>query len=187
MRNKSRVLEEYLVTSARLGDRDAFAQLVQLRGPRLLAHASRLLQNREEARDVVQEAWLDILRGLRSLRDPAAFPAWATRIVTRRCARFIKTQQTQRALKAGLTEEAKLDAFEHLPDATPDARDVERVRIAIAALPPKQAATIALFYLEDMSVGEVAMALDVPRGTVKTRLMHAREQLKNVLKGDTDE
>ncbi|MFK8032604.1 MAG: RNA polymerase sigma factor [Hyphomicrobiales bacterium] len=183
MRNKSLVLEEYLVTSARLGDRDAFAKLVQLRGPRLLAHASRLLQNREEARDIVQEAWLDILRGLRSLRDPVAFPAWATRIVTRRCARFIRAQQTQRALKAELTEEAKLDAFEHPPDAT----DAERVRTEIAALPPKQAATIALFYLEDMSVGEVAMALDVPRGTVKTRLMHAREQLKNVLKGDTDE
>lgn len=183
MRNKSRVLEEYLVTSARLGDRSAFEQLVQLRGPKLLAHAARLLQNREEARDIVQEAWLDILRGLRSLRDPAAFPAWATRIVTRRCARFIKGQQAQRALKAELAEDVKLDAFEHPPDAT----DAERVRTAIAALPPKQAATIALFYLEDMSVGEVALALDVPRGTVKTRLMHAREQLKNVLKGDTDE
>lgn len=183
MRNKGRVLEEFLVTSARLGDRSAFTQLVRLRGPRLLAHASRLLQNREEARDVVQEAWVDILRGLRSLRDPAAFPAWTTRIVTRRCARFIKIQQNQRALKAELTEEAKLDAFEHPPDAT----DVERVRTVIAALPPKQSATIALFYLEDMSVGEVAIALDLPRGTVKTRLMHAREQLKNVLKGDTDE
>ncbi|MEP0519534.1 MAG: sigma-70 family RNA polymerase sigma factor [Hyphomicrobiales bacterium] len=183
MRNKSRVLEEYLVTSARLGDKSAFAQLVELRGPRLLAHASRLLQNREEARDVTQEAWLDILRSLRSLRDPAAFPAWATRIVTRRCARFIKAQQKQRVLKAELTQEVKLDAIEHPPDAN----DAEKVRAAISALPPKQAATIALFYLEDMSVGEIAMALDVPRGTVKTRLMHAREKLKNVLKGDTDE
>ena len=58
---------------------------------------------------------------------------------------------------------------------------------AIATLPRDQAATIALFYLEDMSVGEVSTALDVPVGTVKTRLMHARRKLRSVLEGDDDD
>jgi RNA polymerase sigma-70 factor (ECF subfamily) len=51
-------------------------------------------------------------------------------------------------------------------------------------LPPEHQAAIALFYLEDMSVAEVAVALDVPAGTVKTRLMHARRKLRDVFEGD---
>ena len=58
------------------------------------------------------------------------------------------------------------------------------MRAAIAALPPAQAATVALFYLEDLSVAEVATALDVPVGTVKTRLMHARTKLRALLGDD---
>ena len=55
--------------------------------------------------------------------------------------------------------------------------DRTRLRTAIAELPPEQRSAIALFYFEEMSVAEVAVALDVPAGTVKTRLMHARRKL----------
>ena len=58
------------------------------------------------------------------------------------------------------------------------------MRRAIRTLPPEQQAAIALFYLEDMSVAEVAVALDVPAGTVKTRLMHARRKLRGALEGE---
>ena len=70
---------------------------------------------------------------------------------------------------------------EAVPEGGPAAADAKAVRRAIAALPPDQAATIALFYLEEMSVAEVALALDVPAGTVKTRLMRARQQLQEAL------
>ena len=62
--------------------------------------------------------------------------------------------------------------------------DVDALRKAIRTLPPEQQAAITLFYLEEMSVAEVAVALDVPAGTVKTRLMHARRKLRAVLEGD---
>jgi len=58
------------------------------------------------------------------------------------------------------------------------------VRAALAALPRAQRATVALVYLEDLSVAEVATALNVPAGTVKTRLMHARRKLRAALEGD---
>lgn len=186
MRRESRILEDYLVASARLGDRQAFARLVELRGPRLLSHATRLLGNREEARDAVQEGWVDIYRGLSGLRDPMAFRAWATRIVTRKCARLIKGKTSRRKLLQELVLESDVvpqtDASGYGSGA-----DAAKVRAAIEALPPTHGAAIALFYLEDMSVAEVALALDVPVGTIKTRLMHAREKLKALLKGDDDE
>jgi len=182
-----RSLESYFATSARLGDRDAMVRLVELRGPRLLVHATRLLGDHEEARDAVQDAWIDIFRGLRSLRDVQAFPAWATRIVTRRCAGLIRKKQGQRALATALTREAASDGEPVAENGGMEALEADQIRRAIAALPPEQSATIALFYLEDMSVADVSVAMDVPVGTVKTRLMQARTKLKHALKGENDE
>lgn len=186
MRRKSRILEDYLVASAKLGDKQAFARLVELRGPRLLSHATRLLGNREEARDAVQDGWIDIYRGLTKLRDPMAFPAWATRIVTRKCAQLIQGKTSRRKLEQELVVESDVASKADSPDFDV-ASDAARVRAAIEALPPAHGAAIALFYLDDMSVAEVAVALDVPVGTIKTRLMHAREKLKDLLKGENDE
>ncbi len=180
---KSRSLEQYLLAASRLGDRTAMAQLVELRGPRLLVHATRLLGDREEAKDAVQEAWIGIFNGLKGLRDTQAFPAWATRIVTRRCAAVIKAKQGQRALATALTA----DTVDHVPETGPDAVRASHVQRAIASLPPDQSATVALFYLEDMGVAEVAVAMDVPVGTVKRRLMLAREKLRTALKGEYDD
>ena len=183
MVDPKRVLEDYLVASARLGDRSAMAQLVELRGPRLTAHAARLLGDVEDARDAVQEAWIDIMRGLSRLRDTRAFPAWATRIVTRRCAGLIRKKQKTRAIAEAVASENE-HTTEHCGDASVQSTQIRR---AIATLPPEQSATIALFYLDDMSVAEVAVATDVPVGTVKTRLMHARTKLKEALEGGSNE
>lgn len=185
MRRADRIVEEYIVISAQIGNRDALARLVALRGPRLLAHATRLMGNREEARDVLQDAWIDIMRSLPKLKDPRAFPAWATRIVTRRCAKAINRNIRTRELKqeyGASTERVSVLEDERSADAA-------TVRKALAHLPAGQKATIALFYLEEMSVAEVSVALDIPVGKVKTRLMHAREKLKAALteKGETDD
>ncbi|MEM7505962.1 MAG: sigma-70 family RNA polymerase sigma factor [Pseudomonadota bacterium] len=180
---RARIFEEYLVLSARLGDGDAQMRLVDLRGPRLLAHAMRLLGDREDARDAVQEAWIDILKGLDQLRDPRAFPAWATRIVTRRCARTIRARQADRAASADLAQ-----TIDHWAEPEGPARaEAAQIRRAIRSLGPDHSSAIALFYLEDMSVAEVATALDIPVGTVKTRLMHARVKLKQALEGEKDD
>jgi len=180
MRKQEHVLEEYLVMRVQAGAGDAARQLVELRGPRLLAHATRLLGNREDARDVVQDGWIEILRGLKGLREPRAFAPWATRIITRRCARYIDGQIKRRDLGKVLWQEGQI-----APETAPyqDTRERRAVHATIAALPAAQSATIALFYLEEMSVAEVAIALDIPRGTVKTRLMHVRETLRHALKG----
>lgn len=180
---RARALDAYLVATARAGDRRAMERLVLHRGDRLMAHAVRLLGDREVARDMVQEAWVEIIRALPRLKDDGAFLPFALRIVSRRVAREIGRRQKGRRLEAAVAVEVAAEVGE----AGPAASDAAKVRAAIRALPPDQAATVALFYLEDMSVAEVATATDVPVGTVKTRLMHARRKLRDVLEGDTDE
>jgi RNA polymerase sigma-70 factor (ECF subfamily) len=178
-RDKERILDAYLVACARLGDREALGDLVRRWNGKLLAHAWRLLRDREGAKDAVQESWAEILRGLSRLRDDGAFAAWAYRIVSRRCARQIGRIQGERRLAEETAAVPPADG-----PGEPSSLDVDAVRRAIRTLPPEQQAAIALFYLEDMSVAEVAVALDVPAGTVKTRLMHARRKLRGVLEGD---
>lgn len=174
-----RILDEFLVAAARTGDRRALELLVRRWQPKLIGHAWRLTGDLEMARDAAQLGWIDIVRGLDRLLDERAFPAWAYRIVSRVCARQIRTAIRRRrfAEEAGREPEPE-------PAAIGGARDAERLRCAIAALPPGQRAAVALFHFEDLSVAEVAVALDVPVGTVKTRLMHARRRLRTVLEGE---
>ena len=178
-RDRERILDAYLVASARLGDREALDLLVRRWNGKLVAHAWRLLRDQEGAKDAVQEAWAEMVRGLPRLRDDGAFAPWAFRIVSRRCARHIGRLRGERQLAQEIAAAPVEDSA-----AAPSSLDVEVVRRAIRTLPPDQQAAIALFYLEDMSVAEVAVALDVPAGTVKTRLMHARRKLRDALEGD---
>ena len=180
-RTREQLLDEYLVASARTGDRKAFELLARRWGRKLLAHAWRLTGDVDQAREAAQDGWIEIVRGLGRLRDERAFPAWAFQIVSRRCARQIGRRRRDRALTAAVAIEPVIGP--ESPEAA-DPGAAGRVRAALAALPQAQRATVALFYLEDLSVAEVAIALNVPAGTVKTRLMHARRSLRAVLEGD---
>lgn len=100
-----RIVESYLVSSARLGSRDAKAQLVDLYQTRFLRHAYRLLGDVEQAKDAVQDGWLEIIRGLAGLRDDMAFSAWAFRIISRCCAQSIDRQVKTRLIRDRLASE----------------------------------------------------------------------------------
>lgn len=91
---------------------------------------------------------------------------------------LIGRKQADRALASALGDAVQGGQDEPPQIVTP------RLRAAVQALPPVQRAALALFYFEDLSVGEISVALDVPAGTVKTRLMHARRALRAVLDGE---
>jgi RNA polymerase sigma factor (sigma-70 family) len=174
--------DEYIVAKAAAGGPGAFDPLFARWNGRFRRHAWRLIGEEELARDAVQEAWAEIARGLPALRERAAFPAWAYRIVTRRCAKMVRRLQTQRRTDAAL-EAQPGDAPEEMV-AAERRLDSRAVAVALARLPKEQRAAIDLFYLDGLSVAEIAVALDAPIGTVKTRLMHARRKLRADIEGD---
>lgn len=177
-----RRIDEYLVVCARLGDRQAFGRLAVRWQKKLLVHAWRLLGDEDGARDAVQDAWAEIVRGIGRLQDEAAFPTWAFRIVTRRCAKQIRRRQRGRRLREAVGNESAAHA--PAPGFDFAGSDFERVRREVRALPAQQQAAVALYYFEELTVAEVAVALDAPAGTIKTRLLHARERLRQVMLGD---
>ncbi len=182
MSDIARLEDAVQVAGARMGDRAALDGLVRRRGPRLYAHARRLCDSADAAQDVVQEAWIEVMRGLGGLRDDYSFLPWALRIVTRRAARVIRGQMADRRLAKDYAVEQAL-----VPEVAETELPEQALTRAIAQLPRDQAAALALFYLEDMRVAEVAVALDIPPGTVKTRLMLARLKLRVIMEGLEDE
>jgi RNA polymerase sigma-70 factor (ECF subfamily) len=173
-----RALDEYLVVLSQAGSVPALDGLVRRWTPRLLRYAARVLGGANDAadaaHDVVQDTWIGVLRGLRGLRDPAQFPAWIYGIATRKCADVVRTNKRRRRFAA----ESANDWEEEVGVAPEDQIDLAT---AIRGLPPIHRAVIHLFYREEMSVEEIASILEIPAGTVKSRLHHARESLRRHL------
>lgn len=177
-RNAGTVLDEYLVLAARSGSADAFRRLVERWTPRLLRHAGRVLLDTDAAADAVQDAWLAIARDLRRLDDPARFAGWALAITTRRCVDEIRRRQRGRVLTEASVEAAALGpVVADDPDARLD------LAAALARLAPDQRLLVSLFYGEDLSVETIADVLNVPPGTIKSRLHAIRQTLKTQMEG----
>jgi RNA polymerase sigma-70 factor (ECF subfamily) len=176
MRSRDRVVDEMLVLAAQAGRAEAFERLARRWHPRLLRHARRLTGDAEAANDVVQEAWVAIAGGLLRLHDPASFGPWALCITGRRCADWIASRRRRRPRTAGLDEASHAVAADRSPD---EAR--ARVREVLRLLEPERRALVAMYYVDGMTVGEIAVALDIPDGTVKSRLAAARNRLRAAL------
>jgi RNA polymerase sigma-70 factor, ECF subfamily len=174
-RGPDKILDEYLVLTAQAGSRVAMDELARRWTPRLLRHAQHLLGSADLAGDAVQETWLAVLRGLRRLEDPARFPGWVYAIATRRCADAIRGSVRHRAFR----DQTQRDPTNI--ETTRSSDDRLDMRSALSRLPSEQAVVMAMFYGADLSVEEIAAALSIPAGTVKSRLHHARETLKTAL------
>jgi RNA polymerase sigma-70 factor (ECF subfamily) len=173
-RSEGAVFDELLVVLAQGGDPEALERLAHRWRPRHYAHARRLLGDADRAADAVQESWVGIVRGLLRLQDPAGFPAWSYAIVTRRCR---DRQRTEARAPVSHATEAIAPGTRTLDEAVD-------LRAALAALPPDQRAAVALFYRHGFTGAEIAEALCVPVGTVKSRLFHARRALRRYFQGD---
>ena len=181
-RTPDTIIDEVLILGAQRGNADAFRCLVERWTPPLLRHATRLTDDTHEAHDVLQDTWLTIVRSLRSLEDPARFPAFAFRIVTRRAADHARRRRRARHHSAAVANTKPHPNPSPPPDAPAEARDESHaLRDAIDRLPRHDQAILALRYHEDLSIAAIAHVLSIPRGTVKSRLHAARTQLKHAL------
>jgi RNA polymerase sigma-70 factor, ECF subfamily len=174
-----RALDGYLIALIQGGSREAFDRLARRWTPKLLRYATRVLGRPEVARDIVQETWIAVIRGLRLLNNPSHFSAWIYSIAHRKCIDGIRFNQRQRRLIEGVEHESAVAAAGNPSRFEPG--DQSDLAAAIARLSQEQREVLYLFYGEDLSIDDIASVLTVPAGTVKSRLHHARESLKNRL------
>jgi len=168
------------------GDQDAFRELVLRYEEAVYNLAYRMLQNREDARDAAQEIFLNVFRSLPYFRGECAFKTWLYRIASNECISRSKRRRRWRGGETTLGEEARV--VEDLSAGASSLEVVERkeqIRLlhrAIDELPEKYRIVVVLHYLEGLAYEEIAEALLVPLGTVKTRLFRAKELLRRKLR-----
>jgi len=175
---RARVIDELLVMRCQQGSRESFDLLVRRWQRRLWQYARRLTGSNDAAWDVMQETWIAILRQIRELSDPAWFAAWAYRIVRNKCADYCRRASRQRNLAEALAEQRRAN------DDPPQEAAGDAVAEALRRLPADRQELLTLRYGTDLNIIEIAVVLGIPAGTVKSRLHHAREQLRRILEGD---
>ena len=171
--SKPRALDRYQAALAMEGDKRAFELLYKRWHIRLLRHAVSLLGDSEEARDVMQDVAVALVRNIRKLKDPDHFGAWAYTIVRNRAASHIRRKSRDRTLQTALQRS-------ETPEETAPRETTSDVLIdLISTLKPAHREVLSAYYVDGMSVREIAACLMVPPGTVKSRLSAARTHLKS--------
>ena len=173
---RQEILDELLVLRSREGSRNAIEQLLTRWQPRLWRYALRLTGREDAAWDVLQETLMSITRSIRKLDDPARFRRWAYTILTRRATDW--RRRRARAVPTADLHEDEIGRDDHVCDPS---ADVTMVREAVARLPADRQALLSLHYMEGFEIWEMAEILSIPEGTVKSRLFHARRQLREII------
>lgn len=170
--------DEALVVRLRAGDERAFERLVRTYQHRVFAVACRMLGNPAEAEDLAQEVFLRVHRSIGSFRGEAKLSTWLYAITSHLCLNRLAAPD-RRAPRAGD------DALAEVPSQAPDAAaEVERgeletaLREALAELPEERRIVVVLRDLEGLSYEEIAAALELEPGTVRSRLHRARMELR---------
>jgi RNA polymerase sigma-70 factor, ECF subfamily len=173
-------MQQDLVVRAQGGDLDAFSTLTAGSTDRLYAAAKLILRDDERAADAVQNALLQAWLNIRGLRDAARFDAWMHRLLVRACFRAAKRERRRSILEITLDPIAE--------PAIPDAQRLVAVRDQLdrgfRRLSPDQRAVIVLYHYLGLSLAESADALDIPLGTMQSRLSRATNAMRGWLEAD---
>lgn len=170
------------------GDQSAYADIVSLYQQSLYQVCYRMLGNKEEAEDAAQEAFIKAYIHLHTYDQKRKFSTWLYRIATNLCIDRIRKKKPDYYLDAavpgtdGLDMYSQLSVDELLPEEELERMELqERIQYEISRLPDKYRAVIILKYIEELPLQEISDILDIPLGTVKTRVHRGREALRKQL------
>ena len=172
MNSGDKLIEQVLILRCQIGDKDAFAELIERYQAPLRYFISRLSGNSETAEDIFQDTWLTVIRRIHSLKKIDAFPTWLYRI-----ARNKVYQQLRR--KKMLSE---LDENIAVPNDTENdvfsPEDAAKIHRCLTELRPEHKEVLMLRFLEQMSYQQISEVLNCSLGTVKSRIHYAKLALK---------
>src|SRR4051812_28346916 len=184
--------DDMLIRRAQGGDRSAFDALVSKHAAKAYQYAFRLTRNTEEASDVVADAFIRVYNALGNFKGQSSFATWLYRILTNCFLDLRKKVKPVSSLEvASQTGDGDLERQIEDPGPTPHdeterTEREERVERAVNKLPEYQRAMIVMYHVDMLTYEEIAEALDLPIGTVKSRLNRARLSLRDLLLKDQE-
>ena len=182
-----RTSELQLVKAAQRGSTEAFATLVRLHADRVHAFILRMTRDPDLALDLTQETWLKAFRGLSSFTFESSFSTWLCRIGHNTVISWARAKKARPQVTSSLGEEGSphIEPAVH-EEAGSDLmlhEEHERALAALAHLPDDLRAILILRDIDDRSYEDIALILEIPAGTVRSRLFRAREKLRTWLSG----
>jgi RNA polymerase sigma-70 factor (ECF subfamily) len=183
--------EETLVAALKARDPDAFETLVRLHAPRLLAVSRRMLDNEEDARDAVQDAFVSAFRSIDRFQGQSKISTWLHRIVVnmslmRLRTRRRKPEESLEPLLPTFTDDGhhaqQFSAWEESADRLVEREETRRlVRDTILGLPEQYREVLVLRDIQELDTNETARELGITPNAVKIRLHRARQALRTKL------
>jgi RNA polymerase sigma-70 factor, ECF subfamily len=171
----SRREERRLVRGVQRGDAAALEELFRREWPRAYRAAYLVVHDAAAAEDIAQEAFLAAVRAIDRFDRRRPFGPWMHRIVVNRAIDVTRARSLRREVDASAAETAEA------PPDPPSAPLSDELVAALGDLTPEHRAVVVLRYLFDYTPGEIAQALDMPRGTVNSRLRRALDHLGEVI------
>jgi RNA polymerase sigma-70 factor (ECF subfamily) len=162
------------IKTCQQGDREAFRHLVERYQKRAVGQAMAILQNRDDAEDAVQEAFVDAFKAIGRFDTSRTFYQWFYVLLRNRCYKLTAKRRPAESLDEAL-----------LVRAQPGTTDETRIALenALHSLTPEEREIVSLKYFSGLSYDELAAHLQIPRGTVMSRLFYARRKLQGELAG----
>ena len=170
-------MDTQLVVRAQDGDREAFAALADACVDRLLAIAHGILGDAQLAEDATQQALLNIWQHLPRLRDPGRFEAWSYRLAVNAC--YSEVRRSRRWMPDRL---APLSRDPVAADEMDSVLVRDELESAFRELSVDHRAVLVLHHCLGLTIPEVAHSLDIPEGTVRSRLYHAMKRLRAAMR-----
>ena len=177
-RSSRDVYDELLVIRCRRSDLSAWDELVRRWNDRLLYYLRRLIDHEHDATNAVQDVWMHVLRGLGTLQDGTRLAPWLYTIARRTAMNHLRSRY---ALHEESSPAAIADEIDDSNEVQLQLDNAELVHFGLSQLGRAEREVLTLFFLEDLSIDEMADLLKIPPGTVKSRLFKARHDLKRVL------
>lgn len=162
------------------GDEEAFSRIIIQNKEAMYKTAIVILRNEDDAYDALQDALIKMYRNIQKLENLEAFKSWSRRIIVNSCYDIINKNKKIIDINTKLTniyEETREDAYEC---------EDETVKI-LDRLEPDLRLTATLYYYNELTVKEISGIINIPEGTVKSRLSRAREKLYEILKTERRE
>ncbi|CAM1340400.1 RNA polymerase sigma factor [Tenacibaculum amylolyticum] len=183
MKNKETYADKRLIEEYLNGNKDALVFLVRKWHQVFCSIAYSYVNNMAIAKDIAQESWITLIPKLETLEEPSKFKSWAIQIVKRKAIDQLRKHKREHKHMDNYAHDNKRKINEEDMEALEvKEKRKETLKKAIAELSLAHQQVIRLFYVEERSLIEMSELLGISTGTVKSRLFHAREKLKKILK-----
>lgn len=173
-----KIADSYYISAVQAGDSESFAPLVERYSDMLYTLLCRLLQNEEDASDLLQESFIKAFRHINRFNGKSSFSTWIYRIAYNEAIDYLRKKRSKASYNIEIEEVADIAEEEIEETIETDSEDLQK---ALDKLAPKDKALLLMFYSDDLSIREMADVTSMSESNIKVKLHRLRSKLYKMM------